>query len=227
MAKILIKEYGLDPNLTYPPELKITMMRIEDLVMGNRRTRRHSSKASKKIRASVLRFGMVRPLLVTQSGSLIDGHELVEAAKELGLGEVPVIFISHLNAAEVKALSIALNKTQELGQWNLDVLQDELSFILEFDCDFDLSVTGFETPELDIILDNDDANTPHPDPADELPDNESTEVVSRYGDRFSLGDHFLLCGDATNAEDLSRLMDGQIADMAFTDHPYNLAARSI
>jgi len=229
MAKLLKEKYGLDPEPAHSNELQVQMMRIDQLVLPNRRMRRHSSKAAKKIRASVHTFGIIRPLLVDQSRLVIDGHAVIEAAKELGYQEIPVIVVRGMNAARIKALSMALNRTQELGEWNFDVVKDTCNFIIEFDPNFDLTETAFETAELDMLLkqDDDEEDTHHPDPADRLPEDDVSQVVSVPGDLFKLGDHVLLCGDATKAEDLALLMNDENADMGFTDHPFNLASRSI
>ena len=228
MTKVLKHKYGIEPGSPLPDNLRITFLLIEHLVFGNRRMRRRSTKVFKKLCSSIKRFGIVRPILIDQDKKIIDGHAIVEAALELGLKEVPVLYVNHLDAAELKALAMVLNKTQELGQWNFDVVKHELELILELDTEFDLDLTGFEPAELDIILsDNEGGDDHHPDPADMVPAVLDGDIVSITGDLFILGNHILYCGDARNLEDVQKILGDECADLVFTDHPYNLASRSI
>ncbi len=211
--------------VTYP---NIVMMSVAVLNPGNRRLRRRNAKALRKLRASIQWFRIVRPILIDQGNNIIDGYGIVDAAKKLGFHEVPTLMIEHLSAAEIKALRIALNRLQEEGEWDREVLRDELIQIVELDEDFDLGVVGFEPAELDVILEDGRPTDPHqPDPADDISSHADGQAVSVRGDLFVLGDHRLLCGDACELDDVLKALGGLTADLVFTDHPYNLPSRTI
>lgn len=205
--------------------LQITAIAIASLTFGNRRTRRHSAKTVQKLYRSIATFGFVRPILIDADRNIIDGHALVEAAKELGLKEVPAIVIDHLSPAKLKALKFSLNRLQELGEWDEAVLRDEFQSILELDETFELEVTGFELPEIDRILvmggETESVGTAA-DEADTPPDLSTGPAIARPGDRFVLDKHSLYCGDARAIETVEIALDGKAADVVFTDPPYNV-----
>jgi DNA modification methylase len=186
---------------------------------GNART--HSRKQLKLIADSITRFGFTNPILVTGDFEVVAGHGRLQAAKSLGLAQVPVVALSSLSAADEKALVIADNRIAELAGWDRDILAIEYQGLhdLQFD---DIEVTGFSLGEIDTILDEASEKQPvEPGPEDHIPAVVETPV-SRRGDLWRLGPHRLLCGDARHEADYARLLDGQTADLVLTDPPFNV-----
>lgn len=184
---------------------------------GNART--HSDKQIAQIAASIKKFGFVNPVLIGSNGTIIAGHGRVAAAKLLGLDEVPTIELAHLSEAERRAYVIADNRLAELAGWDRDILAVELQTLADMDLDFDLEITGFETAELDLLL---DSETESNDPDDDAPDIEPGPAVTRPGGVWLLGDHRLVCGDAQKSGTYSKLMRNDRARAVFTDPPYNV-----
>lgn len=186
---------------------------------GNART--HSRKQLKLIADSITRFGFTNPILVTGDFEVVAGHGRLEAAKSLGLAQVPVVALSSLSEADKKALVIADNRIAELAGWDRDILAIEYQGLhdLQFD---DIEVTGFSLGEIDTILDDASEKKPvGPGPEDHLPAVVAAPVT-RTGDLWMLGPHRLLCGDARRDADYARLLDGEIADLVLTDPPFNV-----
>ena len=200
--------------------LKIAYRPTGDLTpyAGNART--HSSKQIVQIAASIRKFGFTNPVLIDARGEIVAGHGRVAAAKELGLVEVPTIALEHLTPAERRAYVIADNRLAELAGWDRDILKIEFQALAEMDLDFNLEITGFETAELDLLLDDGDA--PTSDPADDIPAPEPGPAVTQSGDVWLLGPHRLICGDARLPETYEALMRGDRARAVFTDPPYNV-----
>lgn len=185
---------------------------------GNART--HSDKQIAQIAASIRKFGFTNPVLIDARGEIVAGHGRVAAAKQLGLPEVPTIALGHLTAAERRAYVIADNRLAELAGWDRDILRIEFQALAEMDLDFDLEITGFETAELDLLLDHSDE--PQSDPADDCPALQPGPAVTQAGDVWLMGSHRLICGDARSPETYAALMQGDRARAVFTDPPYNV-----
>lgn len=186
-----------------------------------RNARRHSKKQIKQIADSIQRFGFTNPVLVSDEGQIIAGHGRVEAAKLLGLESVPTLRLSHLSETERRAYVLADNKLALNAGWDTEILAIELQALI--DLDFDVTLTGFSLAEVDLTLDlarDSDPDAP-PGPEDQVPPF-ATAAVSQMGDIWELGRHRLICGDARNPEDYARLMRGDVADLVFTDPPYNV-----
>ncbi len=190
---------------------------LQRLIPYAKNARTHDDAQVSQIAGSIAEFGFVNPILVGDDNVIIAGHGRLMAAQQLGLDKVPVIILRHLTEAQRRALVIADNKIAENAGWNEDLLKLELSELN--DIGFDLDVIGFSDEELDELLgiDNDAGETDE----DDIPEVED-EPVSKQGELWQLGNHRLLCGDSTSSEDLQKLMDGDLADMAFTDPPYNV-----
>lgn len=184
--------------------------------------RTHSKKQIKQIAASIERFGFINPVLVSDEGEIIAGHGRVEAAKLLQWKRVPTLALSHLSEEERRAYVLADNKLALNAGWDKEILAIELQALV--DCDFDIEVTGFSLAEVDFALI--DAREADPEikdaPEDAIPELRS-EPVTKAGDVWQLGRHRLLCGDTRQAQSLDALMDGESADLVFTDPPYNVA----
>lgn len=186
---------------------------------GNART--HSPKQIEMIARSIKQFGFVNPVLVDDNLEIIAGHGRVAAAKKLGLSEAPVLRISHLSEAEKRAYVIADNRLAEKAGWDRELLAIELQGLI--DLDVDVASIGFEPAELDLVLDaaRESAIDTRDAPEDQAPPPPG-EPVTEPGDLYELGRHRLICGDATCATVLERLMGGERAHAAFTDPPYNV-----
>ncbi len=185
----------------------------------------HAAKNIDKLKTSVAQFGFVTPILLDASGTIIAGHGRYEAAKALGLTTVPTLVADHLSNAEVRALHIADNKLAELSDWNEATLQIEFAELMDLNLDgelsFDLDITGFETPEIDIIIDGTGEATETEAESVETP-NLAAPAIAQPGDLWVLGDHRIFCGDALQAQSYDTLLDGESPEMVFTDPPYNV-----
>jgi DNA modification methylase len=178
----------------------------------------HPTEQIDKIAASIASFGFDQPIVVDTDGVIIKGHGRREASLRLGLDKVPVLVRGDLSVAEIKAARLADNRTAQ-SPWDEDLLRVELAALLEQD--FDLGLTGFDLAEIDELL-----AAAQPEQAGLTEDDEVPEApeqpVSHLGDLWVLGNHRLLCGDATVLADVERVLGGQLADMCFTDSPYNV-----
>jgi DNA modification methylase len=184
---------------------------------GNART--HSRKQIRQIADSIRQFGFTNPILVDGQRTVIAGHGRLKAAETLGLEAVPIIKLAHLGEAERRAYILADNKLAEKAGWDPEILRIELQFLANADLSFDLTLTGFETPEIDLAL----GPAPSPDPEQVPALDPDQPVVTRPGDLWELGPHRLLCGDATQPANVRTLMGRSKAGMVFIDPPYNVA----
>jgi hypothetical protein len=213
-----------NPGVRLPSPIETA--RLRDLKPSRRNARTHQNKQIGQIRNSMLRFGWTYPILIDENHEIIAGFGRYQAAKHLGLRDVPVIVMTGLTKAEKRALALADNKIAANAGWDRAVLAAELGELADLlpECDLDIEIAGFEPAEIDSLMG--DLVDPEQDPADEFPP--STEIpVSRSGDLWQLKEHQLLCGDATAAADLRRLMERHRAAMVFTDPPYNLRISSL
>ena len=142
----------------------------------------------------------------------------------MGMAEVPAIILSHLTDTQKRAYRIADNKLTELGKWSIELLNLELSELSNLDLDFNLEITGFETAEIDPILDGDGANDPKADAVPALTDEDKR---CHRGDIWKLGRHTIVCGDSLMAESYAAIMGDERAQMVLTDAPYNVKIKSI
>jgi DNA modification methylase len=204
---------------------KVVHKPIEDLRPYARNNRVHSAKSIAKLKASIAQFGFVVPILVDGSNTIIAGHGRWEAARANGLKTVPVVVADHLSDAEVRALRIADNKLAELSDWNEEALRLEFSDLLEVglegELDFDLTITGFETPEIDLVIGGAPDATAAETETVEEPD-PVAPTVARTGDLWILGPHRIFCGNALEANSYDVVLDGDCARMVFADPPFNV-----
>lgn len=171
-----------------------------------------------QIKESIEQFGFMTPILVNDKYEIIAGHGRCEAAKKLDLKQVPVILVSNLSDAQIKAYRIADNQLNMNTGHDEDLLRVELQELDKLDLDFDLEILGFGTGELDIIIGGE--APAENDEADVIPETEEL-FVTKLGDLWILGDHILLCGDALEAANYKALMNGETAHAVFSDPPYN------
>jgi DNA modification methylase len=201
--------------------LKITYKDPAQLRPRGRNPRTHSAKQIRQIQASIKEFGFINPVLIDGTDGIIAGHGRLEAAKLVGMNDVPTVRVDHLTLAQIRAYVIADNKLAENAGWDRELLTLELQE-LSVELNFDVTVTGFETAEIDLLIEelSEDAS----DDADELPEiDRSVPAVTRPGDRWRIGNHFLMCGDALNKDSYDQLLGSSKAQLVFTDPPYNVA----
>ena len=180
----------------------------------------HGADQVAKIAASMAEFGWTVPCLVGEDGELIAGHGRVLAATQLGLTDAPVIVLGHLSEAQRRAYRLADNKLTELSSWDEALLSAELQELLAED--YDVSLIGFDDSELDALLAGEGGETDDTGETEDVVPEPQEEPISRPGDLWLLGNHRLLCGDATVSTDVDRLLDGTQADLCFCDPPYNV-----
>ncbi|MAQ85197.1 MAG: DNA methylase N-4 [Maritimibacter sp.] len=204
---------------------EIALQPIDKLNPYGNNPRNHTDRNVGRIAGSIETFGFVLPILVESDGTIIAGHGRYAAAKRLRLFAVPTICVDHLTKAQVRALRIADNRLAELSDWNRDALQIEFADLVDLDLsgdlDFDLELTGFDLPEIDLIIEGAGDGDAAPPETVEEPDR-TRPAVTRAGDLWHLGRHRLLCGNALEPESYDALLDGEIARMVFTDPPYNV-----
>jgi DNA modification methylase len=182
--------------------------------------RTHTPRQIKQIAASITEFGFINPVLVDGSDGIVAGHARVAAAISLGMTDVPTVRVDHLSPTQIRAYVIADNRLAEKAGWDPTLLALELQE-LSVQPNFDVTVTGFEMGEIDLIIGETSAS--EADEADVIPEiDRSLPAVSRPGDCWQIGDHVLLCGDALELESYERLLGGKRAQMVFTDPPYNV-----
>ena len=174
---------------------------------------RNNAEAVDYVAASIKEFGFRVPIVIDGENVIVAGHTRLQAAKKLGLETVPCVVADDLTDAQIKAFRLADNKVSEFATWDFEKLELELADLPELDMrefGFDLSETNLEE-EPEIV-------------EDDVP--EEVETRCKPGDIWQLGNHRLICGDSTDPEVVGKLMDGKLADMVFTDPPYNVAIGS-
>jgi DNA modification methylase len=185
----------------------MTPTKLDQIKPYEKNAKKHPKKQIKQIANSIREFGFNQPIVVDGKGVIIVGHGRYEAAKVLGLTEVPVIVVKNLSAEKTKAYRLADNKLNE-SDWDMEMVIQELK---ELNAEgYDIDITGFDR---DFLLEDDGKD-------DDVP--LSAPKRAKLGDLWQLGTHRVLCGDATSEEDFSRLMGGGTAQMVFTDPPYNV-----
>ena len=198
--------------------LAIQIWPIGELIPFDRNARTHAPEQVTQVVKSIREFGWTNPILVGSDHVIIAGHARLEAARVLEMTEVPVIVLPHLTEVQRRALVIADNQISANAGWNQEILREELQGLDAED--FDLSLLGFSEDELAALEDSGEVEVGQTD-ADATPEAQ-VELVSRPGDIWILGQHRLLCGDSTQIEAVEKVLAGGLADMVFTDPPYNV-----
>lgn len=196
--------------------MKVELIEIGRVVPYARNPRRNEH-AIAKVAASIKEYGFRQPIVVDEELVIIAGHTRLQAAQSLGLKKIPVHIATGLTLAQIKAYRLADNRTHEDAEWDEELLAIELGELDELG--FDMDLTGFEAIELEKLLDGATMDGLTDD--DEVPEAPETPV-SKEGDVWLLGDHKLICGDSTKAKTMKKLMGEELADMVFTDPPYNV-----
>ena len=203
------------------PGLKVEYWPIDRLIPYARNSRTHSDAQVAQVAASIKEFGWANPILVDGQNVVVAGHARLAAAHKLGMAEVPVIVLGHLTEAQRRALVIAENKLAMNAGWDEEMLRTEIEALREEQISL-LDLIGFSDEELRAM------QVDEPNPAvtseneDAAPAASATPPCTQRGDLWLLGKHRLLCGDATDIEDLKRVLDGSLADLAWTDPPYGV-----
>ncbi len=182
--------------------------------------RTHSKQQINQIANSIREFGFTCPLLVDDSNTVIAGNGRLAAARLIGLTELPTISLDKLTPTQIKAYALADNKLSENAGWDREILAIELQQLLSIESDFDIALTGFETAEIDLILQE---SAHPPDPDNELPAVDTAMLVNATGDLWALGKHRLLCGNSLEGASFATLMGRRKANLVFTDPPFNVS----
>jgi DNA modification methylase len=199
-----------------PTPLAIEYRPIGDLIPYARNARTHSEAQVALIAGSIREFGFTNPILVDGENGIIAGHGKVLAACKLGMATVPVIELAHLSETQKRAYVLADNRLAEQAGWDRELLALELGDLR--DMAVDLTSLGFDAGELDALL-----NAGQPDPQeDEVPPVPAVPI-SLPGDLWLLGNHRLVCGDATDAATVSRVLNGVTPHLLISDPPYGVA----
>ena len=197
-------------------DLAVEYRPIDSLVGYARNARTHTDAQVDQIVESMREFGWTNPILVDGDSGVIAGHGRILAAHKLGITRVPVIKLAHLTPIQKQAYVIADNTLALNAGWDNELLALELGELK--DAGFDLGLTGFSADELQSLTDDESDGLTDEDAVPEL----SAEPVTKPGDVYVLGNHRLLCGDSTVLANVEKLLDGALADMVFTDPPYNV-----
>ena len=189
---------------------------VAELTTYERNSRTHSESQVRQLAKSITEFGFTNPVLIDEDNVLIAGHGRLEASKLLGLERVPAIRLVGLSDDQKKALRIADNKLAMNAGWDEDLLKLELGELNL--AGFDLDLVGFSDDELADLLpaESDDES------ADDVPADDEVETRVKRGEVWRLGDHRLMCGDATSEFDVAQLVADATVDLALTDPPYGI-----
>ena len=198
------------------------LISLDKLVPYVNNARTHSPEQIGKLRSSLREFGFINPVIIDRDFGIIAGHGRVLAAREEGINEVPCVFVDHLTEAQKKAYIIADNRMALDAGWDEELLRVEIEALQAES--FDISLTGFGDDEIADLFGNEKDNV-EDDDYDLTAALEKAAFVKR-GDRWVVGKHILYCGDATNPDDVSTLMDGHTANLILTDPPYGVSFKS-
>lgn len=186
-------------------KMEIVKKKIEEIFPYENNPRKND-EAVEFVANSIKEFGFKVPIIIDENNIIVAGHTRYKACKKLGIMEVPCVIADDLNEEQIKAFRLADNKVSEISEWDLELLDNELSEI-----DLDMEQFGFELKsveeEQEVVEDDYEVELPK-------------EPKTKLGDIYQLGNHRLMCGDSTSIEDVEKLMNGNKADMVFTDPPY-------
>lgn len=201
-------------------DYKIIMMNTEKLKPYENNPR-FNDKAVDAVAKSIENFGFKVPIVVDKHNVIVTGHTRLKAAQKLGLAQVPVIVADDLTPEKIKAFRLADNKVSELAEWDFSKLEAELADISEID----MSQFNFDMKELSKEFDKNKEVTEDDFDVDAELNNGEEPTVKR-GEVWKLGNHYLMCGDSTNKNDVEKLINGEIVDLVFTDPPYGYEYQS-
>ena len=199
--------------------MQIERWPIDRLIPYARNARTHTPEQVAQVAASMQQFGWTNPILVAGDNVILAGHARLLAARKLGLAQVPVIVLDHLDENDRRAMILADNKIAENAGWDTEMLRVELDALR--DADYNLEIVGFSDEELELYLADPEQDNTGLTEDDAAPAPQET-AITVPGDVWVMGAHRLLCGDATVLADVEKLLAGGLADMAFLDPPYNV-----
>lgn len=191
-------------------KLKVEYVNIDTIQMSSKNAKLHPQEQIDQIKLSIQRNEFNDPIAV-RNGVIIEGHGRYLACKELGIKEVPIIRLDYLTEEQANEYMLVHNQLTLNSGYDLEKLEYALDEI-----DYDMTNYGFEIPEDDDEIEIEEVDTPEP----------PKEPKSKLGDIYQLGNHRLMCGDSTSKEDIEQLMNQELADMVFTDPPYNVNVES-
>ncbi len=200
-------------------ELRIEHWPLDRLVAYARNPRRNDG-AVERMCGAIREFGFRIPIVARSDGTVVDGHLRLKAARRLGLETVPVVLADDLSETQIKAFRLLANRSASWAEWDEELLRLELADLRAED--FDLDLTGFDLDEIDRLLAEPEADQAGLVDDDDVPE-PAEEAVTRPGDVWVLGDHRLLCGDATVLADVERVLAGAAPHLMVTDPPYGVA----
>lgn len=200
--------------------LKIHYRKTGELKLRDTNPRTHTKKQIGQIAASIEKFGFTNPILVDDDGLIIAGHGRLAAAKQLNVAEVPTLCLADMSEDERRAYVITDNRLALNAGWDEDLLASE--FVYLDSIDFDLEIIGFEAPEIDLLIDGNPQSSEDHAALNEVPECTDGPAVTQPGDIWQIGQHRLICGDATQTETYQKLLDDKRAQMVFCDPPYNV-----
>jgi DNA modification methylase len=195
--------------------MEIKTFKIEDLIEYARNPRKNDAVVDKMV-SCIQEFGFRIPIVAKSDGSVVDGHLRLKAAKKLGMTEVPVVIADDLTNAQIKAFRLIANQSANWAEWDDELLKLELEDLKNLN--FNLDLTGFDLDKIEKFLKGSEEEKEYFDE----PIVQEASIITKPGDLWILGDHKLLCGDATKKEDFQKLLGDEKADMVFTDPPYNV-----
>ena len=198
--------------------MQIEYRPVASLIPHARNAKQHSDAQVAQIAASIREFGWGAPVIVDGKNNIVAGHGRVLAARKLGMTDVPVVPMAHLTDIQRRALILADNKIGENASWENELLGLELAELQA--AGFDLELTGFSEDEWNDLIDGDGSKDGLTD--DDAVPEVTKDAVTKLGDVWLLGEHKVICGDATKAEDYKALLGDELADMTVTDPPYNV-----
>lgn len=203
-------------------ELKIEYLDCTKLVPDPRNSRQHNTGQLSRLQAAITEFGFTAPIIIDEHNQIVAGHARHAVAKMMRLPTVPCVRIGYLTPAQKRALAIADNKLAELAEWDLDALRTEFASLC--DLEFPLELTGFDTAEIDIILDFNMSGSERSTGRDDVvqPVDENMPAITRLGDCWLLGQHRLCCGNALEHGPYLDILGDARASMVITDPPYNV-----
>jgi ParB-like chromosome segregation protein Spo0J len=196
---------------------QITYLAIDQFKLNPGNARTHSPAQIRKLAKSIGAHGFITPVVVDPKNMVVAGHGRLEAARHLGVAEIPAICVSHLSPEQLRAFALADNRLHDESGWNDQLLAVELKSLSNLGLDFDIESTGFELAEIDVRIEGLEIKSQEADVADRLPDGEPGEPISRLGDLWLLGRHRLLCGSALETDAFKNLMAGELAAATITD----------
>lgn len=199
--------------------LKVEYLKVDSIEPHKNNTRKHTKKQINQIANAIREFGFLNPVIVDRANRLIVGHGRRVAAQTLGMHAIPTVKIEHLSEDAIRAYMIADNKLAELAGWDDELLAIEFEHLMASDLSFAVDITGFEIAEIDCLLQS-SGGKGHA--LDKIPAQDGLPRVSRLGDIWQLGTHTIACGDARSPELYNSILSRDLADLVFTDPPWNV-----